>query len=76
MVYLKVADLRGQHGELSAEADSTREKLSRQLQEKQEEIQQVHFWFSYVTRNLMDFGIGEGGEGEVGKCCEQIQGEV
>merc|ERR1719447_1994749 len=37
----EVADLRGQHGELSAEADSTREKLSRQLQEKQEEIQQV-----------------------------------
>ena len=42
-VYLQVADLRGQHGELSAEADSTREKLSRQLQEKQEEIQQVLF---------------------------------
>ena len=38
---VQVADLRGQHGELSAEADSTREKLSRQLQEKQEEIQQV-----------------------------------
>merc|ERR1712013_620068 len=37
----EVADLRGQHGKLSAEADSTREKLSRQLQEKQEEIQQV-----------------------------------
>jgi len=37
----EVADLRGQHGELSAEADSTREKLSRQLQERQEEIQQV-----------------------------------
>merc|ERR1719204_2038278 len=37
----EVADLRGQHGELTAEADNTREKLSRQLQEKQEEIQQV-----------------------------------
>merc|ERR1712156_1095025 len=33
--------LRGQHGELTAEADNTRDKLSRQLQEKQEEIQQV-----------------------------------
>merc|ERR1712184_195146 len=40
-VYLQVADLRSQHGELSAEADSTREKLSRQLQEKQEELQQM-----------------------------------
>merc|ERR1712013_853866 len=37
----EVADLRGQHGKLTAEADNTREKLSRQLQEKQEEIQQV-----------------------------------
>jgi len=37
----EVSDLRGQHGELTAEADNTRDKLSRQLQEKQEEIQQV-----------------------------------
>ena len=41
--FLQVADLRGQHGELTAEADNTREKLSRQLQEKQEEIQQVQY---------------------------------
>jgi len=50
----EVADLRGQHGELSAEADSTREKLSRQLQEKQEEIQQVK-----VEKEKLENAVGK-----------------
>ena len=69
-----MADLRGQHGELSAEADSTREKLSRQLQERQEEIQQVLFVIGDLRSD--GFSIGEGREGKVRKCSRQVQGEV